>query len=57
MKHTIEISTADYLLLYHVLSENNLENEIDKLCAERLKEKISEIVIKNLSEQQVKQEF
>ena len=47
MKHTIEISTADYLLLYHVLSENNLENEIDKLCAERLKEKISEIVIKD----------
>ena len=55
MKHIIEISTADSLLLIQLLSENNLENEIDKLAADRLKERIVQAVSKDLSEQQLKQ--
>ena len=50
MKHTIEISTIDALLLVQLLHTNNLENETDKLMAERLKDKILEKVGKNLAE-------
>ena len=40
MKHTIEISTVDALLIVQLLHDNNLENETDKLIAERLRNKI-----------------
>jgi hypothetical protein len=40
MKHTIEISTAEALLVIQLLRENQLENETDKLVAERLKYEI-----------------
>ena len=51
MKHTIEISTADALLMIQLLRENNLENEIDKFGAERLKEKIITTVSEDLSKE------
>ena len=51
MKHTIEISTADALLIVQLLRENNLENEIDKLGAKRLKEKIIKTVSEDLSKE------
>lgn len=54
MKHTIEISTVDALLIIQLLDDNHLENETDKLIAERLKNKIIEKVGKELSEQQIK---
>ena len=50
MKHTIEISTADALLIVQLLRENQLENEKDKLVAERLKYEIICQVNKDLSE-------
>lgn len=40
MKHTIEISTADALLIVQLLRENQLENKTDKLVAEKLKYEI-----------------
>ena len=49
MKHTIEISTVDALLIVQLLRENNLENETDKLIAKRLKDKIIKIVGEELS--------
>lgn len=54
MNHTIEIDTVDALLIIQLLIENNLENETDKLMANRLKEKIIKEVSKDLSEQQIK---
>ena len=48
MKHTIEISTTDALLIVQLLHENYLENETDKLIAERLRNEIIEKVAKEL---------
>lgn len=56
MKHIIEISTADALLIIQLMLENNLENEIDKLCVERLKEKIIKTVSEDLS-QKINKDF
>lgn len=50
MKHTIEINTIDALLIVQLLHDNHLENEIDKLIAERLRNKIIEQVGKELPE-------
>lgn len=50
MRHTIEINTVEALLIVQLLRENNLENETDRLIAERLKDKIVKIVGKELSE-------
>lgn len=52
MKRTIEISTVDALLIVQLLPDNNLENEIDKAIAERLRNEIIEKVGKELSDQQ-----
>lgn len=52
MKHTIEISTVDALLITQLLHDNHLENEIDKSIAERLRNEILEKVGKELSDQQ-----
>ena len=52
MKHTIEISTVDALLIVQLLHNNHLENEIDKSIAERLRNEILEKVGKELSDQQ-----
>ena len=49
MKHTIEISTVDALLIVQLLHDNNLENETDKLIAERLRNKIIKEVANVLS--------
>ena len=54
MKNTIEISTTDALLIIQLLHDNHLENEIDKLIAERLRNQIIEKVGKELSKQQLK---
>lgn len=51
MNHKIEISTVDALLIVQLLRENQLENETDKIMAKRLKDKITSIVSKDLSEQ------
>lgn len=48
MKHTIEISTIDALLIVQLLHENNMQNETDKRIAERLRENILETVGKQL---------
>lgn len=50
MKHTIEISTADALLIVQLLRENQLENETDRLIAERLKYEIISQVNEDLHE-------
>ena len=50
MKHTIEINTIDALLIVQLLHDNHLENETDKLIAERLRSKIIEQIGKELSE-------
>lgn len=49
MKHNIEISTVEALLIVQLLRENNLENETDKLIAKRLKDTIIEKVASQLS--------
>lgn len=54
MKHTIKISTVDALLIIQLLHDNNLQNETDKLIAERLRNEIIEKVGKELTEQQAK---
>ena len=54
MKHTIEISTVDALLIIQLLHDNNLQNETDKLIAERLRNAIIEKVGQELTEQQAK---
>lgn len=54
MKHTIEIRTVDALLIVQLLHDSHLENEIDKLIAERLRNEIIEKVAKDLSEQPIK---
>lgn len=50
MKHNIEISTVEALLIVQLLRENALENETDKLIAQRLKNMIIEKVAEQLSE-------
>lgn len=40
MKHNIEISTVEALLIVQLLHENNLSNETDKIIAKRLKDMI-----------------
>ena len=50
MKHTIEISTTDALLIVQLLHDNHFENEIDKAIAERLRNQIIENVGKELYE-------
>lgn len=42
------INAIDCLLILRLLNNNNLENETDKLLAERLKEKIAKKVKKEL---------
>ena len=49
MKHNIEISTVEALLIVQLLRENALENETDKLIAQRLKDMIIEKVATQLS--------
>ena len=51
MKHTIEISTVDALLIVQLLHEKYFENETDRNIAEKLRDKILTIVGNNLSEQ------
>lgn len=52
MKHTIEISTTEALLLLHVLDEmqvqRTLTNETDKQMAKRLLKRILEKVVTEL---------
>ena len=50
MKHNIEISTVEALLIVQLLRENVLENETDRLMASRLKDVIIERVAEQLSE-------
>ena len=52
MKHNIEISTVEALLIVQLLRENALENETDKLIAQRLKDMIIENVATQLSEKE-----
>lgn len=52
MKHNIEISTVEALLIVQLLRENDLQNETDKLIAERLKDTIIEKVAMKLSERE-----
>lgn len=52
MKHNIEISTVEALLIVQLLRENALENETDKLIAQRLKNMIIEKVATQLSEKE-----
>jgi hypothetical protein len=40
MKHNIEISTVEALLIVQLLHENNLSNETDKIIVKRLKDMI-----------------
>lgn len=49
MRHNIEISTVEALLIVQLLRENALENETDKLIAQRLKDMIIEKVATQLS--------
>lgn len=49
MKHNIEISTVEALLIVQLLRENSLENETDKEMARRLKDTIIERVAMQLS--------
>ena len=50
MKHAIEISTVDALLIVQLLHYNHFENVVDKTIAERLRNKIIERVGKDLYE-------
>lgn len=50
MKHAIEISTVDALLIVQLLHDNHFENVVDKTIAERLRNKIIERVGKDLYE-------
>ena len=52
MKHNIEISTVEALLIVQLLRENSLENETDKLMAKNLKDMIIEKVASQLSEKE-----
>ena len=52
MKHNIEISTVEALLIVQLLRENSLENETDKLIAKRLKDTIIEKVAMQLREKE-----
>ena len=52
MKHSIEISTVEALLIVQLLRENILENETDKLIAQRLKDMIIEKVTSVLQEKE-----
>lgn len=52
MKHNIEISTVEALLIVQLLRENDLQNETDKLIAQRLKDMIIEKVATQLSEKE-----
>lgn len=52
MKHNIEISTVEALLIVQLLRENALENETDKLIAQKLKDMIIEKVATELSEKE-----
>jgi len=52
MKHNIEISTVEALLIVQLLRENVLENETDKLIAQKLKDMIIEKVATELSEKE-----
>ena len=50
MKHAIEISTVDALLIVQLLHDNHFEKVVDKTIAERLRNKIIERVGKDLYE-------
>lgn len=49
-----KFNAIDCLLILRLLNNNNLENETDKLLAERLKQKITKKVKKELSRKQLK---
>ena len=49
MKHNIEISTIEALLIIQLLHEDNMSNETDRLMAKRLKDMIIEKVSNELS--------
>lgn len=49
MKHNIEISTVEALLIVQLLRENSLENETDREMARRLKDTIIKRVTTQLS--------
>lgn len=51
MKHNIEISTVEALLIVQLLRENELQNETDRLIAERLKDTIIKKVSTALSDE------
>ena len=50
MKHAIEISTVDALLIVQLLHDNHFENVVDKTIAERLRNKIIKRVGKDMYE-------
>ena len=50
MKHTIEISTVDALLIVQLLHDNHFKNVVDKAIAERLRNEIIEKVGRDLYE-------
>lgn len=52
MKHSIEISTVEALLIVQLLRENELQNETDKQIANRLKDTIIEKVTSVLQEKE-----
>lgn len=50
MKHKIEFTTVDALLLIQLLNENNFENEIDKKLANNLRQNILDVVGNDLKD-------
>lgn len=54
MNYTIEIDTIDALLIVQLLHDNYLKNETDKLIAENLRNKIIDMVGKELTKKQIK---
>lgn len=53
MKHVIEMSTVEALLVFNLLDKIDIQNEIDKQIAERLKERIMDTVANQLSDHTV----
>lgn len=49
MKHSIEISTVEALLIVQLLRENELKNQTDKVMAKSLKDLIIKKVAAELS--------
>ena len=55
MKHAIEISTVDALLIVQLLHDNHFENVVDKAIVERLRNKIIEKVGKITDNESLKE--